>query len=269
MNWLKLLRHDIRSGLLRWRYLVTPVIFCLPCFQSWMQISNVQRGGTWMDYLLCCLRGTSYMLELSDFEFPILWFLVMGGCLFLSLDYPLNDLTEAGQQVIIRSVNKKTWFFSKCAWNLMSSTVYFLLGMLTALVFALASGGSASLDGTYEVLTQILYTAEVPTVGQAVMVATVLPWLTIAALNMLQMTLTLVMKPIFSFLACVSVLITSMFICSPFMLGNGAMVIRSSILDPIGVEPLASAFMCIVVIATSVIVGMIRFNCMDHLRYEE
>lgn len=270
MSWLKLLRHDIRSGLLRWRYLCVPLMFCLPCFYCWIHIHNAGLTGTWMDYLLFCFKGIPPLLSMEDFEFPIQWFLIMGGCLFLNLDYPLNDLTEAGQQVIIRSVNKTGWYLSKCAWNLLSCSVYLLLGAMTALVFALTSGGTAVLVNTPEVTAKALqiYGVGVLSVGQALLAAVVLPCLTLAAFNMLQMALCLMTKPVFAFLICICLLILSLFVNTPFIPGNGAMVTRNGILAQELFDPVVLVSICLGVVVVSLAVGILRFNRMDHLRYE-
>lgn len=270
MNWLKLLRYDIRSGLLRWRYLSVPLIFCLPCFYCWIYGQNVGNPGTWMDYVAYCFKGLFRFDAMDSFELPILWFLVMAGCLFLNLDYPINDLTDAGQQIIVRFVSKRGWFYSKCVWNLLSSLLYMLLGALTALIFALAGGGTAGLIGTSKLLWGLqIYVSGAASAGETLLAALVLPGLTLAAFNMLQMTLTLIMKPIFGFLICICMLIISLFFSSPYLLGNGAMTARSGILIEGCVAPLPAVLTCLGIIAVSVVIGMIRFDRMDHLRYEE
>lgn len=269
MNWFKVFAHDLRGGILRRRYLLVPMLFCMPCFECLMRL-NGEVSGSWMDYLMFCFKGSFPTTDSGSFEFPILWFLIMGGCMFLNLDYPLNDLTEAGQQVIVRSGNRRGWFLSKCAWNLLSCGVYFLLGTLTCLVFALLSGGSSSLINTPAVTErtlQLFVTAPL-TIGQALLVAVVLPYLTIAALNLLQMALCLVMKPIFSFLICICILISSAFFSSPYGLGNGAMVVRSGILAEGFLAPTPTLLVCLGAILVSIIIGIIRFERMDFLRYE-
>ena len=223
-----------------------------------------------MDYMLGCFKGIYPLLSMEDFEFPIQWFLVMSGCLFLNLDYMLNDLTEAGQQVIIRSVSKKSWFLSKCAWNLLSCAAYILLGSLTALAFALVNGGGVTLVNSPQVCESglQLYGVKSLTVAQTLITAVGLPLLTLMALNMLQMVLCLLVKPVFSFLVCVCVLIISLFVNSPYMLGNGAIAARSGILLEGMQEPMPAALTCVAVIGICVIIGIIRFDRMDHLRYE-
>lgn len=270
MNWLKLLRYDLRNGLLRWRYLVVPLLFILPCYQSWIDIFNAGCTGTWMDYLMGCFRGAAPAETVSELNFPMSWFLIMAGCLYLNLDYPMNDLSDTGQQLLIRLVNKKGWYVSKFVWSLLSSILYVLLGSITALVFALASGGSVALVNTPQAAIGMHLIGNVElTLRQALLVAVILPTLTLATLNVLQMTLTLFIKPIFSFLICICLLVYALLEASPFILGNGAMVARSGILEETFLDPCAIALTCGAVIVLSGSIGLLRFARMDHLRYEE
>lgn len=269
MNWFKVFAHDFRGGILRRRYLLVPVLFSVPCFECMMRL-NGEISGSWIDYLMHCFRGSFPSNDLGSFEFPILWLLIIGSCMFINLDYPLNDLTDAGLQVIVRTRRRRHWFLSKCAWNLLSCAVYVLLGVLTAFLFALVFGSCVSMTNSpaaTERTLQILVADSLPT-GQALLVAIVLPYLTMAALNMLQMCLCLVMKPIFSFLICICMLISSAFFCSPFMLGNGAMVVRNGILAEGMLNPSTEVLTCLGGIAISIIIGIVRFDRMDFLRYE-
>lgn len=268
MNWFKLAAHDLRAGIFRVRYLAVPVIFCMPCFSCMMR--QYDRSGGWLDFLAFCFKGTYPLFSgLSDFEFPILWFLVMGGCLFLNLDYPLNDLTEAGQQVLVRSVSKKGWFLSKCLWNLLSCGVYLLLGAMTAFVFAVLSGGGMGLSAGPAFYEQVMgmYVPNL-TELQVTIGAILLPYLTIAAFNMLQMVLCLFVKPIFSFLICICMLVVSLFLYTPFALGNGAMVVRCVGVAEGVLDLGQTALFCGAVIICTVIIGLVRFDRMDFLRYE-
>lgn len=270
MNWFKLFRHDLRCGILRWRYLLVPVLFCLPCFSGWIAIRNAGLAGSWGDYIISCFKGIGPPLGVEGFEFPIQWFLVMGGCLFLDLDYPLNDLTQAGQQVIIRAMSKKSWFFSKCAWNLLSCGVYILLGIGMAFLFALVSGGGLVLTNTGAVTQSALQISGARQLGtwSFLLAAVILPYLTIAAFSMLQMTLCLVMKPILGALVCICLQIISLFVDSPLFIGNGAMAARSGVLIQGYQDPMLGILACLAVIGISMVVGIIRFDRMDHLRFE-
>lgn len=64
-------------------------------------------------------------------------------------------------------------------------------------------------------------------VGQAVLLGVVSPLFTLAALNILQMTLCTFVKPIISFLCSAGLLVFSVYVSNGFVLGNGAMTIRT------------------------------------------
>ena len=268
MSWFRIAAHDLRAGVLRRRYLAALVIFGIPCFSCIIRQGEALGGG--LDVLAYCLKGVRPLESgPNDFEFPIFWFLVMGGGLFLNLDYPLNDLTEAGQQVLIRSVSKRGWFLSKCLWCLLSCGVYLLLGTITAFFFGAVFGRGLDVQVSPQFYEQMmgLYVPEV-TPGQVLIGAVLLPYLTMAAYHVLQMVFCLFMKPIFSFLICICMLVVSIFVYSPFMLGNGAMVMRSGSLQEGALALDQTALLCVGVIAAAILAGVIRFRRMDFLRWE-
>ena len=210
------------------------------------------------------------MENANGFELHVGWFLIMGGSLYLQLDYLLEDLTEAGQQVIVRTVSRRGWFLSKCAWNLLTCAAMVAAGMVTALVFAWLSGGSAALTNTPDVTGRTLGCyVEVPmTIMQGLWIGAVLPYLTVAAFSQLQMSLCLFCKPIISFLICVSGLVVSLLFCVPWLPGNGAQTMRSSLLGS-QLQPEVLTAACLILLLAGVIAGVVRFDRMDLLRYEE
>lgn len=235
MNWFKLLRHDIRCGLLRWRYLTSVLLFAIPCFMFARILHQTNIQGSWMDYMLYLFQGKEPIVRITTGEridLPVLWLLVTSGCLFINLDYLLKDLTNAGQQIIIRSKSRASWYLSKCIWNLASCVVYFMAAGITCAIFTWATGAQLSIQNTSE-LSFMLFGFGISeqltlTPTYAVLASWVLPFLTMFALSMLQMTLCLFTKPIISFVVCISQLVLSVYLDSAFVLGNGAMTIRVS-----------------------------------------
>lgn len=270
MNWFKLLRYDLRKGLTRRRYLAVPLLFAVSCFACGIQIPGECPAPSWMDRLLFCFKGLPPLSKPQDFRLPVLWFLILAGSLFLNLDYLLDDLTQEGQQVIVRSIRRSGWYLSKCVWNLLSCGVFVALGMLTCLVFTLLSGGTLSLTNDVQVTMFTLGTwSETPiTVGGALTVGVLLPYLTIAGFNQLQMTLCLYVKPILSFLTSVCLLVVSLLFSFVWIPGNGAITVRSDLLNPGLHRPLPLLLTATVFLTAGVIAGLIRFRRMDLLRYE-
>lgn len=276
MSLCKLLRHDLRCGLLRWRYLLVPLLFLLPCIACRSMLALMEDGGTWMDYMMYCFKGAKpvvYRAEELELALPTFWLLAMGGCLFLNLDYLLRDLTNAGQQIIIRSGDRRSWYFSKCLWNLCGCVLYMLLAVAAVLVFTLIFGGQASPLNTPAVTLanfgEVLTEPVTLTGAQGLLAAVLLPLVSLMALSMLQMTLCLLVKPVISFLISMALLVTAVYCNSPLVLGTGAMVIRGKALVPGGISPTAAAIFAVCVILISAGAGCLRFKYTDILGLEE
>lgn len=273
MNLFRLYKHDFKNGLLRWRYLAAVGLWLVPTLIMFDMLQFYNDSGTLGDYLLyifCGMEPVEGIGTLEQIQLPIPWLVVVGGSLFISLDYLQNDLTTAGQQILVRCHSRKMWYLSKCLWNISNCFVYFGIGVIAPVILSLMSGG-LELVPSSELTASLFWSAtpiEIPGL-RVFTIAIVLPFLTMAALNMLQMTLCLFLKPIFSFLSCVCLLIVSLFWCSPFSLGNGAMALRSSVMASNGINPAVCAVFCITVLLICVIVGTIKFQSYDILGVEE
>ena len=101
----------------------------------------------------------------------------------------------------------------------------------------------------------------VPLSPAAVLALSVLlPYLTVSALSLLQMTLCLVLKPILCFLLSEIILLVSVYWTSPLILGNGAMGIRSGLLISKGVDPWIAAGECVIIILLCAVFGTWEFK---------
>ncbi len=275
MSLLKLLKHDLRRGLFRLRVLLIPALFLFPCTVCRSLLAGVPSGGTWMDYLLYCFLGAapkdaSGELNLS---LPTLWMLTVGGCLFLNLDYMLQDLTNAGQQILIRGGTRRGWYLSKCFWNLASCVEYMALAGSSVLLFTLLFGGRTSLSNTPALVPalfhEVLFESAAFAASDAVIAALLMPLISLMALSMLQMALCLWVRPIVSFLISMALLVAAVYLNSPLIPGSGAMTIRSGALVGDGIPPYAAAIWAICVIVFSAVAGCLRFQVTDILKLEE
>ncbi len=269
MNWRKVCAHDLYCGLLRPRYLWAMLIFMVPCIMNQIDLNFLGYRATWMDYMMGCFEGVN-RVDPKTFQFPTMWLLIMGAGLFMNLDYLLGDLSLSGQQIIVRSGNRRGWYFSKCIWNLCSTALYLLLGSLGVLVFTILMGGVPSVANSptvTEVFFPELYnTGFLIPVGEGLFMTLLLPYLHLAALSMVQMLLCLFCRPVFSFLLCMSQLMVAVYIYSPWVPGNGAMVQRNDMLNYfMGVSAEKSAIVAVAIILLCVVIGCLRFKKTDIL----
>lgn len=268
----KVIAHDLRHGLGRKRYLAMPLLFVVPCL-LWIELMrNAPVQGTLGDCLAYIWMGRPPIRpEENPIMLPYFWMLTIIGSLYLNLDYLLNDLTQFGQQIIFRIGSRRSWYLSKCLWNTAVCALYLLVCLLCAILSTILVGGRMTWQMTPEMF--LLFADYIPaepmTAVQCLCLYLLLPYLAVLAFNLVQMTLCLFVKPVISFLFSLSLVILTIFWHSPFLFGNGAMVVRSGLLYAKGLSPVTLGFSALVVILVAVLAGCIRFEKMDILSMEK
>lgn len=283
MKYIKLLWFDIRNGMMRNPMLfVVPVIVTLiACFALSNNVSSLnevgyfgaEKKGTFADYIMFIYGGMDkYVPDLSDpFVFPVRWVIVFLTLSFITSNYPYKDMQGFGQQILLRTQGRTVWWLSKCGWNILCSLVYHCLIFGTAALFCLAVKGS--LFG--EINKDLQYAVFEVGRGNVLLDDTpwpfailVIPVLISLGINLLQMTLSLFVKPIFSFFLIAFLMISSAYFMSPYLIGNYAMPIRCGMVIKDGVGIAIGLAISSVLIIISVGVGMIRFHYYDILNEE-
>ncbi len=237
----KLLRYDLLNGILfQWkRYLIAFMMFALFCgdlFLKWENmkvVSEEMRYNTpsFGDYLVNGVAGMPEFIPTpqTPFIFPALWVLFYAVLFYFLLAYPYQDLLGFGKGILAASGKRSLWWLSKCVWSILSVALYFLLFYGAAALFTVCSGGRFTLavsDYLPELLGVGSFEIQGP-VTELMPVLFTLPFMVAAALTGIQMTLSLFMKPFYSFCVVISYLLTSAYYQTPFLLGNYAMLLRS------------------------------------------
>lgn len=278
MKFIKILRWDLENGLCKNKMIAAvPTLITLGIFADfWNRVyaysqaglffkSSVSFGDFWM-----YLYGGMKVYRPQDgtaFLFPVIWILLLSIPAFLVLHYPFRDMLEIGPQILYRSGSRKNWWLSKCFWNLCCTTCFYLIVLFTALFLCILWKCPLTADLHPKVI-QILFQLTDQTVSGSL----ILPWHTFLlpllislALNMLQMTLSLFLKPLFGFLCTSVILICSAYAMHPALPGNYAMLLRHNWFIPKGVSPGFGVALALLFIFISIIVGLIRFQSHDIL----
>lgn len=231
----ELVRHDIRAGILRKRYLLIPVFFLLACFNCRQLSGIMMEHATWLDYYLSCFAGEMPIVldayTKDGLSIPYHWLFAVSGGLILNLDYLLLDLETEGIQYILQTKKRTSWFASKAVWNLTSSALYFLGAGVTAVLFTIFSGDELQVNQISKV-SQILFLGTVTDTSEYALwklwlCGICFPFLGFCMFNLLQMILCLFLKPAISLMICLGILVFSIYLPYPWMPGNALMGIRN------------------------------------------
>lgn len=280
MKFIKLLWFDVKNGLFKNKVLLLSALILSGAF--FLDFDNnvrmANRSGfsispSYADFFLYVYGGMKEYIPSPTnlFRFPIVWILWFVFLLFSTLNYPYNDLQSFGQQILVRTKGRFLWWVSKCGWNVLASGVFHGIIALAGLLLCLQTGVRLS-GGVNTQLLQVNFQIDSEQlVSKAVslpLFVFLLPLLLSAGLNLLQMTLSLFLKPLFSFLAMAVLLVSSAYLLSPLVVGNYAMLVRSDRVISNGVSPAVGLAVSIALIAGSFLVGIVRFRYYDILNRE-
>ena len=286
-GFLRLFKCDVRNGVRSTRktIIVTCGFLLLLILSFYMRIGDMAltdevslakelvRCGPFSsgDYLAYLLAGKGPWLasDSEPFKFPAAWMVLFSLFLYMTLWYPLGDLRGMGTQVLVAGQSRWLWWLSKCLWVATWSIVFIVLLAVVAAVWAVLTGGDISWvpAGRIEAILSQEPSLRPESVGS------VLPFFFCtlavgAGLSMFQLALSLFVRPLLSFAACFSLHFVSICQCSPCLLGNYLIAMRSSALMVSGMSAVAGIALGLAVSALSALVGGIRFSRIDLLDKE-
>lgn len=273
--------HDIKNGIgdHKVRLLVGFLMFfCLASYHFLTlriyELTNpefFESPVTTGDYFLVLVGGCGKVEQLSDggstFVMPVLWVVFVLWVLFASLYYPFIDLNGMGKHLLCLSGQRGIWWFSKCLWTACNTLVHYLLAFAASIAAGLCFGAKFNMDANvylYQELEMNLGTLTSGTIWKTAPLFFTTA-LVLVALALLQLTLSIAVKPLFSYLALAAYLFAGAYVQSPALLGNFAMPARSSLLTTTGLPPLLGGLLCLWVIVGSVLLGWMLFEKKDIL----
>lgn len=276
----KLLKYDLKNGfLLNLINLLIVIIFVLAfCIDFYLRKNSAYMlddsipPGTFMDYLFYMFSGIKeYTPSMTEgFLIPVKWLLLFLFILYSTLYYPIRDLSSLGLNILVRTKGRIAWWLSKCIWNICYVSVTYMLIFLTVIIFCIVMKEPISLDITPMFVNDLIDAASpYDTFSiQLAYIILLLPLLISIGLNLLQMTLVLFIKPLYSFGAIAVILLSSAYLFTPYLPGNYAMPIRSSHVVENGLSFSGGLIMFLIIISVSFIVGSLYFRRYDILDEE-
>ena len=240
MKIIKNLKFDIKHGIFGNKALfICPMLIALITFADFALKVNQYHGMklidrnnvTYGDYWMYLYGGMKEYIPSPDnpFQFPVLWMVTILTLFFILLNYPYKDMLTVGQQVIVKSKGRKLWWNSKCLWNILGVLTYHVILICSSMLFALFLKFPLSNKINTELISY-LFTIDTmtfqPTKPEIPLIVALLPIFLLIAINLLQMTISLFVKPTVSFLFIMILLLSSSYLLVPYMIGNYGMILR-------------------------------------------
>lgn len=275
-NVIKLAKRDFTGGILsQWKkFLFAALTFAFASgvfytlAQASAQEGNIHSTPTLLDALIYIFRGMEVYVPAPDkpFEVPAIWMLMNLFLAFIIVSYPSKDLNGYGQHMLLHARSRLQWWAGKCIWNVCCVIVFYLIGFAVILLFTVFAGGKVSFQASGEICQQISQFHADNVAGSYLMrTVLVLPILTSLALSLLQMALEFLFRPILSYAIILTVLVASAYYCTPFLLGNESMLLRSKAAMPDGIPFSLSVVIDGAVILAAPVLGYLRFRKSDLL----
>lgn len=271
---------DVRRSLLgkRKRFSVALLFFVLVTFACKISFSNAYLQSpeltpfatpTLGDFLLYAFGGCDlYIFDLDrPFAIPFQWLLLILLAIYINFDLTEESSAGVNIQLLLRAGNKKQYWLSKILCITISTSLYFMLGVIVTLGCGSALGGISSLEIDNLILNVMNLSSMIPreATSPAFIPTLLMVWFAILTITLLQQLISLFIKPIGSFLVVAVFLFLSAYFMKPFFFGNYAMMIRNALLCEGGVDVAEGILILSLVSLASIAGGCIVYDRKDIL----
>ena len=162
------------------------------------------------------------------------------------------------------------WWLSKCIWCYVSSLWFYILFIVSTLVFCFINGYSAF---NYSNVETINILADRSVIYEFVGISEMnflnalsivfLPLIVICTLNMIQMLLCLFVKPMYSYLIIIGLIVVGMISDSPLAFTRLGMVTFNTTYFKTAYHEITGTWICLVINIICIIIGMLYFKRYD------
>jgi len=273
-----IVKTDIIEGIIKRWYFYVVLIMIISSFCALLNYQTDELNSIYLsdfkptitDYWLHLFKGMQIYIPTptSKFELPIIWLMLNLYLAIIIAKYPTTDLYGFGKYILMQSKDRSNWFLGKCIWTVICVLFFYFLLYITTFVFAFFSG-NLSFEITNEICSEILkYNFIAFNITSILLYVLFLPVTTSIALCIIQLILELVLKPIYSFLIIVSILVASAYFYTPFLIGNASMMLRSSLVLDNGLNGFYSFTIDIIITIMAIVSGCVYFKRIDILDKE-
>lgn len=210
------------------------------------------------NFIFESLKGVPYFDGNDGFKIPMVWFIINFFVIFSLANYIYEDLKSNGRYILARVGKIEYFYFSKIIWAIFNVFIYyiilFLIMIISSKIWLSPSNKLVDVQGIY--------------INRYALVSKIflLYFTTSTALVLLQNTLSLILKPVYSYLVILFLIAISVFTVSNLLPGQHSLILRHVPFDNIhGLEFDMSMIYNIMLSLFSIIAGYFIFLKKDFL----
>lgn len=233
---MKMFKHDWLEGIWhRKLYLILSVLAaffsCTGIHSSIIEHQKTENisNGTFMDYWIYLVDGCqAYKFDwYNSFVIPIRWICFITFLLIGVNNYMLSDLKGWGYQVLVHSKSRLNWWISKLMWSISYTLCYFFVSFCTVLIYCISRNVAVNFKPTLDIMKSQATESFMKFGNRNLYVAVlILPLLMALFLSIIQMVLSLYIRPVYVFIIMFIWLVASAYKKSWLLVGNLGMPYR-------------------------------------------
>ena len=273
-----LIVYDFKQGSRLNRFLLLLLIALLQCMlveidlnfkaEYLRSIGQTSEIGL-LSMILGIFAGCPPIYKSSGWSFPYAWFALMLCPVFITFDHLHTDLINTGIQLITRVQKRRSWWISKCIWNTATVFIAYCCVIITILLYCIITGIPLSETDSSIKLATVFQEPCYNSSGiqslssEQVFFLLLCPLLSTTALSMLQMILSLLMKPLFSFAVTVILLLGGITFDQTVFFTRTSMICFNTFFYSDGYSIMSGLCICFLIILASALIGFAIFKCYD------
>lgn len=286
MNVSKMIICDLKNGIIHnKRYYLVPVLIFFECMYSDNLLRILSFGQSFgkptiFDLLILVFRGCDPISKLpkdnSIPDLPYFWIAIFIFSVFCGFDYMHDDLTQFGTQIITRCKKRRTWWNSKCIWCIVSSFYFYLLTILTIILYGALHDYEFVFENNHAITNAFAGSSLTHKLADNNIISTfnkiclvIAPYLVICTLNMIQMILCLYLKPIFSYIIPSIIIMAATYTDSSIIFTRFGMLLYTQNYFVNGYSTFIGIVICLLIIIMSIIWGEKHFKVANILPDKE
>lgn len=274
---INIITGDIDRGIIKRKkiyllFIAAVILLCIVTtmkLESMMALGKVHGECSVADLYMIFYKGSNIMNP-GDGKLIYLteqYLFLSLGMAYIIGNYAAKDLKGFGLQVIIRSRSAGLWWFGKLVWCVISGIIAHITIYITMIFICIIKGWSLGFSVNAEVLKALGYKNSdiMVSAGNLLVICILIPFLSVLALSVLQMFVSLLISPVVSLLLVTVEMLAAIYSNSAVFLSNGIMFVRNSMFYAGGTNSFYMILSSLIFIFLITFVGIFYFSKIDFL----